>query len=538
MTPPSSAQVTEAPDTSLTVNPDEQTFRQRAYAALLDPHIEDNLHKPIEKWIGILIVANLLALVLENVNEIYTPYAKWFHYFDVFSVVIFTIEYLTRLYLAPEDHEFKRSSSPHLKYIRSPFAIIDLLAVAPFYLQAFIPVDLRALRLLRLLRILKLFRVLIPAWREFVVANRGRTFRQKIHALVYPSEYGGELHHLFDNFIALWVVISVVAVVLESVQGINYVLNIEFIVLDALAVGIFTIEYCLRIYSSVESPGMAHPIWGRLKQAKTLPSLIDLLAIMPFFLEAFLHHLLDLRFLRVFRLLRLLKLTRYTGSTKTLSIVVVREWPVLAGSAFVMLLLVILTASLGYLFEHEAQPEKFENIPQAIYWAVITLASVGYGDISPVTPMGRLMTIILALLGIGIFAIPAAILSSAFTDQLRIEREALKKSLHEMLGDGILSEEEREHLHHEAKRLHLSKEEVNQLIAQARKAYEKEHDLQGMPLHKIAANPELAVEHFKHVLGEMRQLALLTDLGKFDQIAAEKKRLTEGEQEIWLKLQS
>jgi len=152
--------------------------------------------------------------------------------------------------------------------------------------------------------------------------------------------------------------------------------------------------------------------------------------------------------------------------------------------------------------------------------------------------MGRLMTIILALLGIGIFAIPAAILSSAFTDQLRIEREALKKSLHEMLGDGILSEEEREHLHHEAKRLHLSKEEVNQLIAQARKAYEKEHDLQGMPLHKIAANPELAVEHFKHVLGEMRQLALLTDLGKFDQIAAEKKRLTEGEQEIWLKLQS
>ena len=147
--------------------------------------------------------------------------------------------------------------------------------------------------------------------------------------------------------------------------------------------------------------------------------IIDILAVLPFFLEAFLHHLFDLRFLRVFRLLRLLKLTKYTGSTKTLYTVIKREWPVMSASVFIMMLLVILTASLGYLFEHEAQPDKFENIPASIYWAVITLASVGYGDLYPVTPVGRMMTIILALLGIGIFAIPAAILSSAFSDQLR-----------------------------------------------------------------------------------------------------------------------
>jgi voltage-gated potassium channel Kch len=330
----------------------------------------------------------------------------------------------------------------------------------------------------------------------------------------------------------------VVAVVLESVHSIHYVLNIEFIILDAMAVSVFTIEYCLRIYSCVESPGMTHPIWGRLKQAKTPQTVIDLLAILPFFLEVFLHHLLDLRFLRVFRLLRLLKLTRYTGSTKTLFTVVVREWPVLAGSAFIMLLLVILTASLGYLFEHDAQPEKFENIPQSIYWAVITLASVGYGDISPVTPMGRMMTIILALLGIGIFAIPAAILSSAFSDQLRIEREALKGALYDMLGDGVLSEEEQETLNREAKRLHLSKDEVNQMIQQARKSYEKEHDTHGMPVHKIAANTELAVEHFKHQISELRQLALLTNLSEFDQIASHKHRLTDHELEMWKRLQS
>ena len=356
--------------------------------------------------------------------------------------------------------------------------------------------------------------------------------------MLFRSEYGGELHHLFDNFIVMWVIISVVAVVLESVHSVHYILNIEFIILDAVAVSVFTIEYCLRIYSCVEAPENKHPLWGRLKQAKSPQTMIDLLAILPFFLEFFLHHLLDLRFLRVFRLLRLLKLTRYTGSTKTLFTVVVREWPVLAGSAFIMMLLVILTASLGYLFEHDAQPEKFENIPQAIYWAVITLASVGYGDISPVTPMGRLMTIILALLGIGIFAIPAAILSSAFSDQLRIERDNLKGTLYEMLGDGVLTEEEQEVLNREAKRLHLSKEEVNQMIAQAKKIYDREHDTHGMPIHKIAANPELAVEHFKQKMGELRQLALMTDSDQFQHVAMDKHRLSELDYDIWKRIQS
>ena len=198
---------------------------------------------------------------------------------------------------------------------------------------------------------------------------------------------------------------------------------------------------------------------------------------MPFYLEAFLHHLFDLRFLRVFRLLRLLKLTRYTGATKTLTQVIVREWPVLAASAFVMMLLVVLTASLGYLFEHEAQPDKFENIPQSIYWAVITLASVGYGDISPVTPMGRIMTIVLALLGIGIFAIPAALLSSAFSDQLRIERETLRDEVYHMLADGTISEHEADKINAEAKRLHLSEDEVKRMIDKAKRERELKDDV-------------------------------------------------------------
>ena len=513
------------------------SFRKWLYSWLLDPTISGNYHKPVDKWTGMLIVANLFVLLFEHVPAIFEPNKHLFHAFDVFSVVVFTIEYLLRFYLAPEDQEFKGGKHPYLRYVSSPFAVIDFLAIAPFYLQAFIPIDLRMLRALRLLRILKLFRVLIPAYKEFVIANRGRTFRQKMHAIVFPSAYGGALHHIFDTFIVVWVIVSVIAVVLESVMSVHYLLNMEFIILDAIAVGIFSLEYCLRLYCCVEEPGYKHAALGRLKMAKSTSMVIDFLAILPFFLEVFLHHLFDLRFLRVFRLLRLLKLTRYTGATQTLTKVIAREWPVLAAAGFVMLLLVVLTASLGYLFEHEAQPEKFENIPQSIYWAVITLASVGYGDISPVTTAGRVMTIMLALIGIGIFAIPAALLSSAFSDQLRIERETMKNELLHMMSDGHLSMEEAKVLNDEAKRLHISEEELTLLIEKARQQQAIKEDVSIMPLHLIAANPEHALEHFKVLVSQIRQLGIMTDRPKFDELAAQEGRMSAAERALWRQIQ-
>lgn len=508
-------------------------FRQWLYAWLLNPHIEGNYQKTIDRWIAILIVANLFVLIFEHVPAINAVYSTWFHYFDVASVVIFTIEYLVRFYLAPEDEEFKKHRFARAKYATSPFAIIDLIAILPFFLQAFISIDLRYLRFLRLLRILKLFRVLIPAYKAFKIANEGRTFRQRVHALVFPSAYGGELHNLYDSFIVVWVIVSVLAVILESVHSVHYLLNMEFIILDAIAVSIFTFEYCLRMYCCVEEPGYKKAVAGRLKMAKSTSSIIDLLAIAPFFLEVFLHHLIDLRFMRVFRLLRLLKLTRYTGATQSLMKVIAREWPVMAASAFIMLLLVVMTANLGYLFEHDAQPEKFENIPQSIYWAVITLASVGYGDISPVTPAGRAMTIVLALIGIGIFAIPAALLSSAFSDQLKSDREALVNKLFEMLSDGNIDEEEALYIKTEAKRLHLSDEEVKLLIEKAKRERELMDDVATLPLHKIAANTDHTIEHFKHLLGQVRQLSLLTDQDKFHAAVDSSERLTETDKKLW-----
>jgi hypothetical protein len=169
---------------------------------------------------------------------------------------------------------------------------------------------------------------------------------------------------------------------------------------------------------------------------------------------------------------------------------------------------------LGFLLEHEAQPDKFENIPQSIYWAIITLASVGYGDISPVTPLGRLLTVVVALIGIGIFAIPAGLLASAFTDQLRIDREAFKKRLMLAFEDGLLNGAERELIIAEAERLHLSHEEVKRLTDEARAEFEAKEAEDSTHANGLVldakAHPTLAAAQFKLLVDQLSLIAQAT----------------------------
>jgi voltage-gated potassium channel Kch len=517
-----------------TANAAHLSFRAKVYHFFFDPHGKETYAQHVDNWLAALIVANVAAMLFEIVPAVYEPYKRWFHLFDVFSIVIFTFEYCVRLYIAPEDPEFAKERYPRLKYALSLYALIDLLAILPFYLSAFVHIDLRILRLLRLLRLLKLFRVLVPALHEFVEANRGRTFRQKIYALVFPSPYGGKLHEYYDLFIVFWVLISVLAVILESVDSIYYNLAVEFVVLDTLAVLVFGFEYAFRIYSCVEDPRYKHWFAGRFRYARSPGAIIDLLAIIPFFLEVFLHHLVDLRFLRAFRLMRLFKLTRYTGSAGTLFTVVRRELPTIGTSAFIMMLLVVFAASFGYLLEHEAQPEKFENIPTAIYWAVITLASVGYGDISPITPMGRIMTVVMALLGIGIFAIPASILSSGFMHELQSQRQHLENELFEMLEDGVLSPEEREKVEALGKKLNISPQQLDTLIEKAKRESKdrnsKEHFV---PPDILSANPRVAKAHFQILAEQMKLLAQHSDMAEVDRLVRSATDFDEHHHSLW-----
>ena len=531
-----------------------RSIRRLVYDLLFNKDNSDGYSSVFEKTIIIIILVNAVVLLAETIPIIYDSRERQFHIFDVVSVAIFTVEYLLRLYVAPEDPDFNQGKLPRLRFIRSPYAIIDLVAILPFYLAAFFNLDLRALRVLRLLRLFKLLRLFYPAYLEFIERNRDKTLRQKVYALVNETPDSGKLHEIFEFFIVLWILISVASVILESVDSINYYFHVEFIIIDTIAVAIFSTEFLMRIYSCTEDPKYQHWLAGRINFSRQFSSLIDIVAIAPFFLESLLDHLFDLRFLRVFRLMRLFKLGRYSAATKSLFYVIQREWPVMKAAIFIMLMLVMLAACLGYLFEHEAQPDKFENIPQSIYWAVITLASVGYGDISPVTPAGRTITIILALLGIGIFAIPAAILASAFSDQLRIERETMKQELYEMLGDGKISAEERMIIDAEAKRLHLSKAEVDRLLEKAKielglmthsdpkgHSHREPHYSHGhheshrpaMDLNYLSKHPEAAGEQFKILLAQLQQLAHSVDHERLNHYLSDRKHATNFQMEIW-----
>ena len=487
------------------------------YKWLFDSEFKHGFNHAVERSIALLIIASVIAVLIENTPEIYNDYAHWFHWFDVVTVGIFSLEYVLRVATAHLHPDFADKSFPRLRYALSFYALVDLIAIAPFYFARFVDVDvemLRVLRIMRLARMFKLSRQIIPAWHEFQELNAGRSLRAKVYAMLEPTGHSGRLHSYIDNFIVFWIALSITCVIFETVETVRSLFATEFMVIDILAFSIFTIEYIARVYAAPENPKYKHlrmPHWAHVRTGQAV---IDLLTILPFILESLFSQHLDLRFLRVFRLMRMLKLTRYTSAMETLYKVVLREWQIIFASVFVMMLLVVLTASLGYLFEHPAQPDKFENIPQSIYWAVVTLASVGYGDISPITPMGRALTVVLALLGIGIFAIPAGLLASAFTDQLRIDRDAFKHRLMLAFEDGMLDGAERELIAAEAERLHLSHEEVKRLTEEARiefseKEIENKTQANGLILD-AHAHPALAAAQFKLLVDQLALIAQAT----------------------------
>lgn len=509
-----------------------------AYQWLFDPEFKHGFNHTVERCIAFLIVASVFAVLIENTPEIYNSYAGLFHWFDVLTVGIFTIEYVLRVATAHLHPDYAGKTFPRLRYALSFYALIDLIAIAPFYFARFVDVDvemLRVLRIMRLARMFKLSRQIIPAWHEFQELNQGRTFRAKVFALLEPTGHSGRLHAYLDNFIVFWVALSIFCVIFESVASMRALFAVEFHVIDVMAFTLFTIEYIARVYSAPENPKYHHRMarWAHIRSG---PAMIDLLAILPFVLESLLSQHLDLRFLRVFRLVRMLKLTRYTSALETLYKVVQREWQVIFASVFVMMLLVVLTASLGFLLEHEAQPDKFENIPQSIYWAIITLASVGYGDISPITPMGRALTVVLALVGIGIFAIPAGLLASAFTDQLRIDRDAFKQRLMLAFEDGMLNGAERELIIAEAERLHLSHEEVTRLTQEARAEFAakeaENHTLANGLVLDAKAHPALAAAQFKLLVDQLSLIAQATGEDSLRKSLAHIKTDTQAELDV------
>lgn len=441
--------------------------RRYVFDTFFDVEGKSQFAKSLDKFITWLIVANLLALAIEHIPSLYATHEASFGLFDRISIYIFTLEYALRLFAAGGDPRYQGKRFATLRFAVTPFALIDILVIAPYWLHllGIIDLDLRALRALRLLRLLKLLRDFVPALIEFKKMNAGRTVRQKVDALMNETPTSGRLHHQLDLIFIIFIIASVAAVFLETIPSVHEPLKLEFYWFDTIAIAVFTVEYLLRLYAAPEQGTNQSGIMSRLSFMKRPGSLVDLIAILPYYLQFL--FAVDLRFIRILRVLRVLKLTRYNTALTTFSMVLKREKRAFSAAMFITLLITILSGAIVYEFEHAAQPEKFDTMPRAMYWAVITLASVGYGDISPVTPIGQAFTMVLAILGIGIVALPAGILGSAFSDQLHQQREQMLKAVEDAFADGVLTEAEARDLDEERIRLHLTEEQFEVLKQRA-----------------------------------------------------------------------
>jgi len=182
---------------------------------------------------------------------------------------------------------------------------------------------------------------------------------------------------------------------------------------------VFSLEYLARLWSCTSQPDYAGPFLGRLRHGFTPLALVDLIAVLPFYLSFMTVDMRFLRALRLLRLFRLAKLGRYSETLGLFARVMRHKKEELVITSMLMLILIILSASLMYYAEHDAQPDQFPDIPSTAWWAVVTLTTVGYGDVYPVTGLGKLFAALVAVFGIAMFALPAGILGASFSEEMR-----------------------------------------------------------------------------------------------------------------------
>lgn len=243
--------------------------------------------------------------------------------------------------------------------------------------------------------------------------------KQRIYRLISKGSHGNKWNRAVDYLIMALIILSVFSIILESMKDISLKYGAYLYMFNVFSIIIFTIEYVLRIYISE----LTHPSTSKIKSAfkfiTSTEGLIDLLAIIPFYLPMLLK--MDVRFIRILRLtrfLRILKLNRYNKSLHMILEVFKEKKSELAVTGFVLFLILLMASFIMYYVEGEAQPEAFPDILSAFWWAIATLTTVGYGDIYPITSLGRLISGIIALLGIGLVALPTGLISAGFINKI------------------------------------------------------------------------------------------------------------------------
>lgn len=243
--------------------------------------------------------------------------------------------------------------------------------------------------------------------------------KKRLYAVLEVSRADDAVSRAVDRFLIVLIVLNVLAGIFHSIEWMVTGYAALFDYFEVVSIAIFTLEYVLRVWCSTSSQRARfhHPVWGRLRFMVTPYALIDLAAIAPFLIAAAIG--VDLRVLRALRLLRLLKLTRYYSAWQTFAAVFVAQRQSFFMAGFLMAIVLVLSASFMYAIENHAQPEKFADIPSAMWWAIVTLCTIGYGDVTPITPLGKVFGGVISILGLVMYALPAGIMASGFVQELR-----------------------------------------------------------------------------------------------------------------------
>jgi voltage-gated potassium channel len=248
--------------------------------------------------------------------------------------------------------------------------------------------------------------------------DRLNELRRRVYLVLEQGPIGDHVGIIVDKLLVALILINLVAVALESVPEIGNRYAFGFAAIEYFSLIVFTVEYGLRLWAAIEHGPHRHlaAMRSRLKYALSPAGLVDLIAVLPFWLALVLPG--DFRVLLVFRIVRFFKIARYSPAMRSLLDVLYRERRALFGCLVITMGSALVAAALMHLVEGKVQPEKLGTIPDALWWSIVTIGTIGYGDVVPITPLGKLVATGTIFLGLIMMALPIGIIATAFAEQI------------------------------------------------------------------------------------------------------------------------
>ena len=303
------------------------------------------------------------------------------------------------------------------------------------------------------------------------MSSRYDVIQANVLRVLEPAALGDRTSRIWDLSLFFLVVLNLVAVALESVPTLQMSYGTWLYNFELFSVVVFSVEYIARVWSAPAKRGVDFtdsPLRSRFRYIFSFYGLIDLVAILPFYIQA-LFPGLDLRVLRALRLLRILKLNHYNSALDDLFGAILEEKKSFVTTLYIFSVAFVLSSSLIYYAEHKVQPEDFRSIPDAMYWAIITLTTVGYGDVSPITVFGKAIAAITAIFGVVVVALLTGIVANAFNKQMERRKIIFEDQVRDALLDGVLDSDEEASLDALRKQFGMSKSQADALIDHVKK---------------------------------------------------------------------